>query len=132
MLDAWCLMLEHLPDPSTKGGGLRPRPQRGAAFGRPPLWNPLWMGLAGVQASSTKHQASSIKLLGYEAMRLGVAHTIFFGGPHGVPRKHLYFSVFIIHGFPMDVPLSVPLFFTWILHSKFHGFSMDRFFMIFP
>ena len=47
MLDAWCLMLEHLPDPATKGGGLRPPPQRGAAFGRPPLWNPLWMGLTG-------------------------------------------------------------------------------------
>ena len=62
-------MLEHLPDPSAKGGGLRPPPQRGrGAFGRPPpLWNPLWMGLAGVQASSSKqqasirHQAASIK-----------------------------------------------------------------------
>jgi hypothetical protein len=28
---------------------------------------PLWMGLACVQASSTKHQASSIKLLGDDA-----------------------------------------------------------------
>ena len=26
-----------------KGDGLRPPPQRGAAFGRPPLWIPLWV-----------------------------------------------------------------------------------------
>ena len=52
MLDAWCLMLEHLPDPSTKGGGGR----------RPP---PFVDGSG--RCSSIKHQASSIKLLGYEA-----------------------------------------------------------------
>ena len=30
-----------------KGGGLRPPPQRGAAFGRPPLWFPLYGPLHG-------------------------------------------------------------------------------------
>ena len=40
------LMLEHLPDPSTKGS---------TKEGRPKAAPPLWMGLAGVQASSIKH-----------------------------------------------------------------------------
>ena len=43
--DVCCLMLDHLPELSIKGGGLR-------------LWRPLWMGLAGVQVSSSKQQAS--------------------------------------------------------------------------
>ena len=54
-------MLEHLPDPSTKGGGLWPPPQRGGGLRPPKAAPPLWMGLASVQASSIKHQASSIK-----------------------------------------------------------------------
>ena len=42
---------------------------------------------------------------------VGVAHTIFFGGPHGVPRKHFLFPFclsmefpWIFHGFPIDFP----------------------------
>jgi len=59
-------MLEHLPDPSTKGGGLRP----------PPFVEPFVDGSG---------RCSSIKLLGYGAMRLGVAHTIVFGsGAHDI------------------------------------------------
>ena len=49
LLVVGCLMLENLPDPSAKGGGLRPPP---------PLRNPSWMGLAGVRASSSEQQAS--------------------------------------------------------------------------
>ena len=81
MLDAWCLMLGHLSDPSAKGGGLRPCPQRvprrGPAHSRPLrrtfcAWN--WQvfehqapsiehqaSSGKHQASSSKHQASSIK-----------------------------------------------------------------------
>ena len=55
-------MLEHLPDPSTKdstkGGAVEGRPSFvEAAAGR----LPLWMSLAGVQASSSKQQAASSK-----------------------------------------------------------------------
>ena len=57
-------MLEHLPDPSTKGGGLRPPPQRGGGLRPPPLCGSLCGWVWQVfkhQASSIKHQASSIK-----------------------------------------------------------------------
>ena len=40
--------------------------KRGRPSAAPPLWSPLWMGLAGVQASSIKHQASSSK---HQALR---------------------------------------------------------------
>jgi len=54
VIAACCLMLEHLPDP-------RP-PFVEAAAGR----LPLWMGLTGVQASSSK-QTSGIKQLASKA-----------------------------------------------------------------
>ena len=132
MLGAWCL------------NTCQTHPQREAAFGRlhkgggglrppPPLWNPLCMGLAGVQASSTKHQASSIKLLGYEAW--SGAHDIFLGTSWSTtetfPFLHFYYP-WISHGFSMDFPLSFPLFFPWFLHGSFHGFPMNRFSMICP
>ena len=75
-------MLEHLPDPSTKDCT-----KGGAAEGHPLFVEAaagrliLWMGLAGVQASSSKqqasirhqaasskHQAASIKKLGSETL----------------------------------------------------------------
>ena len=97
---------------STKGG--RPKaapPFVEAAEGR----LPLWMGLAGVQASSTKHQASSIKLLGYEAMRLGVAHTIFFWGCMEYQGNISFFPFlwsmdfpWIFHGFPIEFSIVFP------------------------
>ena len=76
LLDAWCLlaacclMLEHLPDPSTKGGGLRPPPQRGGGLRPPPLCGILcgWVwqvfkhqAASSKQASGIKQQASSTK-----------------------------------------------------------------------
>ena len=33
--------------PIRKGKGHRQLHKGGATFGRPPLWNPLWMGLSG-------------------------------------------------------------------------------------
>ena len=70
LLAACCLMLEHLPDPSTKdstkGGGRRPPPS-----------------VDGYEA---------IRLFGYEAIRLSVAH-----GPWSVNlvdfQQHLLFSL---------------------------------------
>ena len=74
-------MLEHLPDPSTKGstkgGGQRPPPLAEAAEGRLPLWTDL----ASVQAASTKHQAT--RLLGYEAIK----------------AAQLVVAIFVFHGF---------------------------------
>ena len=65
---ACCLLLEHLPDPSTKGSTKGGRPKVAPPLlRRPKAFLPLWMGLAGVQASSSKqqasirHQAASIK-----------------------------------------------------------------------
>ena len=75
LLDAWCLlvacclMLEHLPDPSTKAGGLQPPPPSGgAAFGSPLFVEPF-VGGYGRRSSikqrkeqaSIKRQAASIK-----------------------------------------------------------------------
>ena len=72
------MILEHLPDPSTKDSkkGGRPKavpPFVEAAAGR----LPLWIGLAGVQASSSKqqasirHQAASIKHQAASIKKLG-------------------------------------------------------------
>ena len=55
LLAACCLMLEHLPDPSTKGGGLRPPPQRVGGL-RPP---PLCGILCGWVWQVFRHQAAS-------------------------------------------------------------------------
>ena len=63
MLDAWGLMLEHLPDPSTKGstkGAAEGRPLCGGGR-RPPPFVDEAIKLLGSEA---------IKLLGYEAIRL--------------------------------------------------------------
>ena len=119
MLDAWCLMLEHLPDPSTKGGGLRPPPQRGGRpSAAPPFVEPFVDGSG--RCSSIKHQTSSIKLLGYEAWSgahdifwvwrsryfLGVENTRFVGsGAHDIFYCFLWFSIvflwffMVFHGF---------------------------------
>ena len=60
MLDAWCLMLEHLPDPSTKGGGLRPPPLCGTLCGW--VWQVFkHQAASSKQASGIRHQAASIK-----------------------------------------------------------------------
>ena len=48
-----------LPRPQTpihKGGGLRPPSQRGGAFGPPPLWIPLWMGVWGLGRQLTQQR----------------------------------------------------------------------------
>ena len=49
-------------------------------------------------------------------------------GTHGVPRKHVLFPVFIIHGFAMELSMDFP----WFSHGFSIRFSMDVPWIDFP
>ena len=68
LLDSLCLLaacflvLEHLPDSSTKGSRPRPPPQMEVDLRPPPFVKPFLDGSAGYQAPSITHPAPSSKL----------------------------------------------------------------------
>ena len=78
-------------------------PQREAAEGRPPLWHPLCMALAGVQASGIKHQASSLKPQASSSKHqaANIEHSEIWALDSGKKLRNLAFpdSLFLMTGF---------------------------------